>query len=185
MNLNIRELSTDSESCLLELEALLAWDSVLDVAIQNVATNIVNQVRQHGDTSVIKFTNEFDHRQIVSAAELEISREELVFAKERVSDKLITSLETAARRIHDYHVHQKQSSWQYQEADGTILGQKITPLDRVGVYIPGGKAVYPSSVLMNVMPAKVAGVGEIIMVVPAPDGSINDIVLTAALYLRG
>jgi histidinol dehydrogenase len=104
--------------------------------------------------------------------------------KNRVSAELVASLEAAAKRVHDYHQRQKQPSWQYQENDGTVLGQKVTPLDRVGVYVPGGKAAYPSSVLMNVMPAKVAGVAEIIMVVPTPDGLVNDIVLAAA-YIAG
>ena len=184
MNLNIRQFSTDSEGFLAELESLLAWDSVSDVSVQDAVTHIVNQVRLQGDASVIEFTNKFDRRQVTSAAELEISREEMAAAKSRVSDELITSLEAAAKRVHDYHERQKQPSWQYQEADGTILGQKVTPLDRVGVYVPGGKAAYPSSVLMNVMPAKVAGVGEIIMVVPTPDGFVNDIVLAAA-YIAG
>ncbi|SBS37109.1 Histidinol dehydrogenase [Marinomonas spartinae] len=184
MNLNIREFSTGSDGFLTELESLLAWDSVSDLSVQDAVTNIVNQVRQHGDASVIEFTNKFDRRQVTSAAELEISREEMAAAKLRVSDELTASLEAAAKRVHDYHERQKQPSWQYQEADGTILGQKVTPLDRVGVYVPGGKAAYPSSVLMNVMPAKVAGVGEIIMVVPTPDGFVNDIVLAAA-YIAG
>ncbi|MBJ7553311.1 histidinol dehydrogenase [Marinomonas spartinae] len=184
MNLNIRQFSTDSEGFLAELESLLAWDSVSDVSVQDAVTHIVNQVRLQGDASVIEFTNKFDRRQVTSAAELEISREEMAAAKSRVSDELIASLEAAAKRVHDYHERQKQPSWQYQEADGTILGQKVTPLDRVGVYVPGGKAAYPSSVLMNVMPAKVAGVGEIIMVVPTPDGFVNDIVLAAA-YIAG
>ena len=184
MNLNIREFSTESEGFLVELEALLAWDSVSDISVQESVANIVTQVRKNGDKSVVEFTNRFDRRQIVSASELEISREEMALAKARVSDELIVSLEAAAQRVHDYHERQKQPSWQYQESNGTVLGQKVTPLDRVGVYVPGGKAAYPSSVLMNVMPAKVAGVGEIIMVVPTPDNIVNDIVLAAA-YIAG
>jgi histidinol dehydrogenase len=184
LNLNIREFSSSSDGFRSELESLLAWDSVSDAGVQKAVADIVEQVRLKGDGAVIEFTNRFDRRQIVSSAELEISREELALAKDRVSAELVASLEVAAKRVHDYHDRQKQPSWQYQEDNGTVLGQKVTPLDRVGVYVPGGKAAYPSSVLMNVMPAKVAGVGEIIMVVPTPDGLVNDIVLAAA-YIAG
>lgn len=155
-----------------------------DAGVQSAVADIVEQVRLKGDEAVIDFTNRFDRRQVTSSAELEINREELALAKGRVSAELVASLEAAAKRVRDYHEHQKQPSWQYTEDDGTVLGQKVTPLDRVGVYVPGGKAAYPSSVLMNVMPAKVAGVGEIIMVVPTPDGLVNDIVLAAA-YIAG
>lgn len=155
-----------------------------DAGVQSAVADIVEQVRLKGDEAVIDFTNRFDRRQVTSSAELEITREELALAKGRVSAELVASLEAAAKRVRDYHEHQKQPSWQYTEDDGTVLGQKVTPLDRVGVYVPGGKAAYPSSVLMNVMPAKVAGVGEIIMVVPTPDGLVNDIVLAAA-YIAG
>ncbi|WP_421852996.1 histidinol dehydrogenase [Marinomonas sp.] len=184
MNLNIREFSSNSDGFRSELESLLAWDSVSDAGVQKAVADIVEQVRVKGDEAVIEFTNRFDRRQVTSSSELEISREELALAKGRVSAELVASLEAAAKRVHDYHERQKQPSWQYQEDNGTVLGQKVTPLDRVGVYVPGGKAAYPSSVLMNVMPAKVAGVGEIIMVVPTPDGLVNDIVLAAA-YIAG
>lgn len=184
MNLNIREFSSSSDGFRSELESLLAWDSVSDASVQKAVADIVEQVRLNGDQAVIEFTNRFDRRHVVSSSELEITREELALAKGRVSAELVASLEAAAKRVHDYHERQKQPSWQYQENDGTVLGQKVTPLDRVGVYVPGGKAAYPSSVLMNVMPAKVAGVGEIIMVVPTPDGLVNDIVLAAA-YIAG
>ncbi|WP_111638975.1 histidinol dehydrogenase [Marinomonas shanghaiensis] len=184
MNLNIREFSSSSDGFRSELESLLAWDSVSDAGVQKAVADIVEQVRLRGDDAVIEYTNRFDRRHVVSSSELEISREELALAKNRVSAELVASLEAAAKRVHDYHQRQKQPSWQYQENDGTVLGQKVTPLDRVGVYVPGGKAAYPSSVLMNVMPAKVAGVAEIIMVVPTPDGLVNDIVLAAA-YIAG
>ncbi|MBR7887978.1 histidinol dehydrogenase [Marinomonas sp. A79] len=184
MNLTIREFSSDSERFREELDALLAWDSVSDAGVQKAVADIVDQVRLKGDDAVIEFTNRFDRRTVSSATELEISREELALAKDRVSAEVVESLEAAAQRVHQYHERQKQPSWQYQEGDGTVLGQKVTPLDRVGVYVPGGKAAYPSSVLMNVMPAKVAGVAEIIMVVPTPDGFVNDIVLAAA-YIAG
>ncbi|MDE8603443.1 histidinol dehydrogenase [Marinomonas sp. RSW2] len=184
MNLTIREFSSSSDDFRSELDSLLAWDSVSDARVQKTVADIVEQVRLKGDDAVIEFTNRFDRRHVVSSSELEISREELALAKGRVSPELVASLEAAAKRVYDYHERQKQPSWQYQEESGTILGQKVTPLDRVGVYVPGGKAAYPSSVLMNVMPAKVAGVGEIIMVVPTPDGFVNDIVLAAA-YIAG
>lgn len=184
MNLTIREFSSSSDDFRSELDSLLAWDSVSDARVQKAVADIVEQVRLKGDDAVIEFTNRFDRRHVASSSELEISREELALAKGRVSPELVASLEAAAKRVYDYHERQKQPSWQYQEESGTILGQKVTPLDRVGVYVPGGKAAYPSSVLMNVMPAKVAGVGEIIMVVPTPDGVVNDIVLAAA-YIAG
>ncbi|MBD5771712.1 histidinol dehydrogenase [Marinomonas colpomeniae] len=184
MNLNIREFSSCSDGFRNELDTLLAWDSVSDATVHTTVADIVEQVRLKGDDAVIEFTNRFDRRKVALSSELEISKEEMALAKGRVSTDLVVSLEAAAKRVYDYHVRQKQPSWQYQEDDGTVLGQKVTPLDRVGVYVPGGKAAYPSSVLMNVMPAKVAGVGEIIMVVPTPDGFVNDIVLAAA-YIAG
>ena len=184
MNLNIREFSSSVDGFRKELDALLAWDSVSDAGVQKAVTDIVERVRSEGNSAVVEFTNRFDRRQVQSAAELEISRDEMAKAKTRVSSELVDSLEAAAKRVYDYHERQKQPSWQYQEDSGTVLGQKVTPLDRVGVYVPGGKAAYPSSVLMNVMPAKVAGVSEIIMVVPTPDGFVNDIVLAAA-YIAG
>ncbi|PYF82978.1 MULTISPECIES: histidinol dehydrogenase [Marinomonas] len=184
MSLNIREFSSSAEGFRSELESLLAWDSVSDAGVQQAVANIVEQVRLQGDTALIEFTNKFDRRNVASSSELEITRDELALAKGRVSAELVASLEAAAKRVHNYHERQIQPSWQYQEDNGTVLGQKITPLDRVGVYVPGGKAAYPSSVLMNVMPAKVAGVSEIIMVVPTPDGVVNDIVLAAA-YIAG
>lgn len=180
MNLTIRQFSSSSEGFYADLEALLAWDSVSDASVQQAVADIVEQVRLKGDQAVIEYTNRFDRRTVTNSAELEISREELDLAKNRVDPELVASLEAAAKRVHQYHERQKQPSWQYQEDNGTVLGQKVTPLDRVGVYVPGGKAAYPSSVLMNVMPAKVAGVGEIIMVVPTPDGFVNDVVLAAA-----
>lgn len=184
MNLNIREFSSNTDGFRKELDALLAWDSVSDDSVQSSVASIVEQVRKRGDEAVIEFTNRFDRRNVATASDLEISREEMAQAKSRVNKEIVESLEAAAKRVFDYHERQKQPSWQYQEDNGTVLGQKVTPLDRVGVYVPGGKAAYPSSVLMNVMPAKVAGVSEIIMVVPTPDGFVNDIVLAAA-YIAG
>ncbi|RDL45784.1 histidinol dehydrogenase [Marinomonas piezotolerans] len=180
MQLNIREFSSKDASFKSELKELLSWESVSDVAVQKSVEEIVNRVRVDGDVALMELTNKFDRRSVNTASELVIEADELAQAAKRIDPALLSSLQKAANRVKIYHERQKQTSWQYEEADGTILGQQITPLDRVGVYVPGGKAAYPSSVLMNVMPAKVAGVGEIVMVVPTPDGFVNDIVLAAA-----
>jgi len=180
MKISIKKLSTASDTFTSQLDDLLAWDSVSDVDVQPVVTNIINNIRNRGDEALIEYTNKLDRRDVVNVSQLEVSHEEMRAASTRVSSEVLVALKAAATRIKDYHEHQQQDSWQYQESDGTILGQQIQPLDRVGVYVPGGKAAYPSSVLMNVIPAKVAGVKEIIMVVPTPDGFVNDLVLTAA-----
>ncbi|WP_425641086.1 histidinol dehydrogenase [Marinomonas gallaica] len=180
MQLNIRQFSSKDANFRKDLEQLLSWESVSDTRVQKSVEEIVNRVRLEGDAALIELTNKFDRRTVSCAAELVIEADELAQAAERVDSKIVDALKQAAERVKSYHERQVQPSWQYEEADGTILGQQITPLDRVGVYVPGGKAAYPSSVLMNVMPAKVAGVGEIVMVVPTPDGEVNDIVLTAA-----
>ncbi len=145
---------------------------------------IIANVRKNGDSAVIDYTNRFDHRQIIQSSELEVSKETLKSAWDSLPRAQATALQTAAERVRAYAEHQKIQSWQYTEADGTVLGQKVTPLDRVGLYVPGGKAAYPSSVLMNAIPAKVAGVAELIMVVPMPQGDANELVLAAA-YLAG
>lgn len=180
MQLNIRQFSSKDANFRKDLEQLLSWESVSDTRVQKSVEDIVSRVRLEGDAALIELTNKFDRRSVSSAAELVIEADELAKAAERVDSKIVDALKQAAERVKSYHERQVQPSWQYEEADGTILGQQITPLDRVGVYVPGGKAAYPSSVLMNVMPAKVAGVGEIVMVVPTPDSEVNDIVLTAA-----
>ncbi|MDQ4427690.1 histidinol dehydrogenase, partial [Thalassolituus sp.] len=143
-------------------------------------TNIVNDVRSRGDEALIEYTNKFDRTSASTMADLELTQEQLQAALDGLDEKQRTALITAADRVRDYHEKQKQDSWQYTEADGTVLGQKVTPMDRVGIYVPGGKAAYPSSVLMNAIPAHVAGVSEIIMVVPTPDGQLNQLVLAAA-----
>ncbi|MGD9600711.1 MAG: histidinol dehydrogenase [Gammaproteobacteria bacterium] len=160
------------------LDALLAWDADVAGGVREIVREIVADVRTRGDTAVIEYTNRFDRRQVASAAELEVT--EFDDYPSRIDPAVAAALAGAADRIRGYHVRQRQDSWRYTEPDGTVLGQQITPLDRVGVYVPGGKAAYPSSVLMNVLPAKVAGVGEVIMVVPAPDGELNPLVLAAA-----
>lgn len=161
-----------------ELRALLAWDDATDDAVHGTVRNILAQVRQRGDDAVVEFTNRFDQRQVESARELEVR--DLASYRARVAAPVLEALEAAADRVRRYHAHQFQQSWEYADGEGTVLGQKITPLDRAGVYVPGGKAAYPSSVLMNAVPAKVAGVGEVIMVVPAPHGVIEPVVLAAA-----
>ncbi|RUM50380.1 MAG: histidinol dehydrogenase [Marinomonas sp.] len=180
MKLNIRQFSSKDEGFRKDLDQLLSWESVSDASVQKSVEEIVNRVRTEGDAALVELTNRFDRRSVQTAAELVIEADELAKAASRVDGAIVEALQKAAERVKSYHERQIQPSWQYEESTGTVLGQQITPLDRVGVYVPGGKAAYPSSVLMNVMPAKVAGVGEIVMVVPTPDNVVNDIVLAAA-----
>jgi len=158
----------------------LAWDSVSDESVRQVVLDVIADVRQRGDAAVIDYTQRFDRLDVAEMGALELDAATLSAALERISPEQRLQLETAAERVRRYHEKQQQDSWDYTEADGTRLGQKITPMDRVGVYVPGGKAAYPSSVLMDVIPAKVAGVQEIIMTSPTPDGHQNDLVLAAA-----
>lgn len=166
------------------LETLLAWESVSDTGVQQAVTDIVGRVRREGDAALLEFTRRFDRLVVTDAAQLEIPAGRLQDAYEGLPEAERNALTAAAERVRGYHEKQKQESWQYTEADGTVLGQQITPLDRVGIYVPGGKASYPSSVLMNALPAKVAGVREIIMVVPTPGGEVNELVFAAA-HLAG
>ncbi|MFQ5487530.1 MAG: histidinol dehydrogenase [Gammaproteobacteria bacterium] len=167
-----------------QLESLLAWESVSDQAINETVREILAAVRQRGDAAVIEYTNRFDRLQASSMADLEIAPARLQTALAEIDDTQRQALEQAAERVRLYHQHQKQASWSYTEADGTLLGQQVTPLDRVGLYVPGGKAAYPSSVIMNAVPAKVAGVAELIMVVPTPDGKVDPLVLAAAAIAK-
>ena len=178
--LKIKALDAADSQFTEQLRELLAWDEQDDFDVHRQVLDIIADVRSKGDQAVIGYTNRFDRRQINDAAELELSKASLKAAFESIPSDQATALATAARRIRAYAEHQKLQSWEYTEADGTVLGQKITPLDRVGLYVPGGKAAYPSSVLMNAIPAKVAGVGELIMVVPIPNGETNPLVLAAA-----
>ena len=180
MKLDIRQFSSKDKDFRRDLDQLLSWESVSDANVQKSVEDIVGRVRNEGDSALVELTNRFDRRNVQCAADLVIEADELAKAVERVDVNIVSALKQAAERVKSYHERQIQPSWQYEEANGTVLGQQITPLDRVGVYVPGGKAAYPSSVLMNVMPAKVAGVGEIVMVVPTPDDVVNDIVLAAA-----
>lgn len=172
------------ETLLSSLSLPMADDEAIDAAV----VKILAQVQAHGDVAVLDFTKQFDRLNVASVTELEISQEELKKAYEGLSAEQKNALDIAAQRVRAYHEKQRIEagchSWEYEEADGTRLGQKVTALDRVGIYVPGGKAAYPSSVLMNAIPAKVAGVKEVIMVVPTPDGARNPLVLAAA-YLSG
>ncbi|WP_438957952.1 histidinol dehydrogenase [Porticoccus sp.] len=178
--ISILQLST-SDSCFDDrLTKLLAWENVSDQNVEQIVGDILAAVRQRGDQALIEFTNRFDARDVGDVRELEIPASVIAGALAGLPAAERDALELAAERIRRYHQHQKQASWHYREEDGTLLGQQITALDRVGIYVPGGKASYPSSVLMNALPARVAGVNEIIMVVPAPGGELNPLVLAAA-----
>jgi len=178
--ISILQLST-ADSCFDDrLTELLAWENVSDQNVEQIVADILAAVRQRGDQALIEFTNRFDARDVGDVRELEIPPDVVFGALAGLPAAERYALELAAERIRRYHQHQKQASWHYREEDGTLLGQQITALDRVGIYVPGGKASYPSSVLMNALPARVAGVDEIIMVVPAPGGELNPLVLAAA-----
>ncbi|MEP1895237.1 histidinol dehydrogenase [Alloalcanivorax venustensis] len=162
------------------LMALTAWSEERDEEVGERVRGILRDVAGRGDAAVVEYTNRFDRRDAASMADLTVERAQLEAALERLPAEQRQALEAAAERVSDYHARQKQDSWNYRDAHGTLLGQQVTPLDRAGIYVPGGKAAYPSSVLMNALPARVAGVGEIVMVSPAPDGELNDMVLAAA-----
>jgi histidinol dehydrogenase len=165
------------------LQGLLHVQAATDRAIEERVASILDDVRSRGDAAVLEATARFDQLRCGTVAELEIARADLVRALHSLSDAQRRALQAAAERVRRYHERQLQAcglSWQYRDDDGTLLGQKVTPLDRVGIYVPGGKAAYPSSVLMNAIPAQVAGVGEIVMVVPTPNGERNALVLAAA-----
>jgi len=180
MTIDIRRLNSEQADFSEQMDALLAWEAVSDHQVQTIVTDILADVKQRGDAAVVEYSNRFDHLHATSMVELELNQEQLQQALETLPDEQRSALLKAAERVTAYHEKQKQDSWQYTEADGTVLGQKVTPMDRVGIYVPGGKAAYPSSVLMNALPAHVAGVQEIIMVVPTPGGEVNQLVLAAA-----
>ncbi len=176
----IQRLNTAAADFWPRLESLTAWEGVADQAITATVRDILVQVRQRGDDALLAYTARFDRLDAAQAADLEIPAARLQQALAVISTEQRAALKTAAARIRAYAERQKLASWRFIEADGTVLGQQITPLDRVGLYVPGGKAAYPSSVLMNAIPAKVAGVPEIVMVAPAPGGELNELVLAAA-----
>lgn len=179
--MKIRRLNSRDTGFRAELDALLAWESTSDAAVNERVRGILADVRTRGDAAVLEYTNRFDRMQAASLAGLEIPRARLQQALAAIPQEQRVAIERAAERVRAYHEHQKVDSWSYVEADGTLLGQQVTPLDRVGLYVPGGKAAYPSTVIMNAIPAKVAGVPELIMVVPTPDGLVNELVFAAAL----
>jgi histidinol dehydrogenase len=177
---SLARLSSSAPEFLARLDQLLHFDAEQDAQIEDTVKTILADVRQHGDSALLDYTRRFDRLDLDDPQALELAPDVLAAALETLPADRRAALETAAMRIRDYHARQVQTGWTYSEADGTVLGQKITPLDRVGLYVPGGKAAYPSSVLMNAIPAKVAGVGELIMVVPTPGGERNALVLAAA-----
>lgn len=180
----MRRLSTQDQSFKQAFADLLAFETVSDPELLKTVDQIIADVRQHGDAQVLKLTQQFDRHPAHQFSELELSQEQLKAAFDALDNEVREALELAAVRIREFHQAQKQDGWTYVDALGNTLGQKVTPLDRVGIYVPGGLASYPSSVLMNAVPAHVAGVPEIIMVVPAPNGELNSLVLAAA-YLAG
>lgn len=176
----IRRLNAADADFARHLDHLLSWESVSDDGVNERVLEIIKAVRERGDAALVELTQRFDGLQVASMADLILPRARLEQALERITPAQREALEIAAERVRSYHERQKQDSWTYTEADGTVLGQKVTPLDRAGLYVPGGKASYPSSVLMNAIPAKVAGVPEVVMVVPTPRGELNELVLAAA-----
>jgi histidinol dehydrogenase len=182
--IEIKRFDSQSNNFESQLKDLLSWETESDQAIFDTVHKILHSVRLKGDQALLEYSEKFDGLTVDTASELELSPERLEKAYQSLSDVERNALDSAAERIRSYAEHQKLESWQYTEADGTVLGQQVTPLDRVGLYVPGGKATYPSSVLMNAVPAKVAGVEELIMVVPTPQGVINELVLAAAYISR-
>jgi len=180
----INKLSSRQKDFSTKLSTLLYWESFSDKDVANTVEEIINEIRSKGDKALIDYSIKFDGVKAKSMADLMISQVELERSFNDLGNKQKNAITIAAKRVREYHLKQNQQSWSYTEEDGTLLGQKITPLDRVGLYVPGGKASYPSSVLMNAIPAKVAGVKELIMVVPTPNGTTNQLVLAAA-YISG
>ncbi|MHB8622704.1 MAG: histidinol dehydrogenase [Sulfuricaulis sp.] len=178
--LNLRLLETRAAGFAQEFDRLIDRSQSVDTDVENTVRNILADVRARGDDALVEFTRRFDRRDVASAAALAVPMSRLAQAARSIGADQFTALKQAAERIRRYHERQKLESWRYTETDGTILGQQVTALERVGLYVPGGKAAYPSSVLMNAIPAKVAGVAELSMVVPAPGGELNDMVLAAA-----
>ncbi|MFZ9495940.1 MAG: histidinol dehydrogenase [Candidatus Methylopumilus sp.] len=182
--MQIKKLNTQDSNFKDQLSQLIFFEAEENTQIEKTVAEILSDVKKRGDQAVIEYTKKFDHADFSSMEDFEISKEELNLALESLPKASKDALEEAAKRVFDYHNKQLMSSWSYTEDDQTLLGQKVTSLDRVGLYVPGGKAAYPSSVLMNAIPAKVAGVKEIIMVVPSPYGERNQLVLAAAALVK-
>ena len=184
MSVMIKQLDYSESDFQSELDKALAWDSISDQSVQESVSTIIADVRSRGDEAVVEWTNKLDGLSVDKVSALEISKDELQESLKKIPSEQAAALENAAARIRRYHEKQRQGSWDYSDADGSVFGQKVTPIDRVGMYVPGGKASYPSTVLMDAIPAKVAGVQEIIATLPTPRGEKNTLVL-AALALTG
>ena len=180
MLLKVNRLDASSIDFNSRMDKLLAWESVSDPRVQQTVHDIIARIKQQGDTALLQLTKQLDRANFKTVADLEVPAAKLQTALHNLNSTQRDALLIAAERIRTYHAKQKQDSWRYMEADGTLLGQQVTPMDRVGIYVPGGKASYPSSVLMNAIPAKVAGVEEVVMAVPMPGGQVNPLVLAAA-----
>jgi histidinol dehydrogenase len=178
--LNITSLNFSDADFYQQLDDVLAWEASIDGDIAKIVADILSDVKKRGNAAVIEYTNKFDRRSLTDASEFELDKPQLQQALESIDSEQREALETAALRVRHYAEQQKMESWSFTEDDGTVLGQSVNAMDRAGLYVPGGKAAYPSSVLMNAIPAKVAGVPELIMVVPTPDGEINQLVMAAA-----
>ena len=176
----MRRLDSRAADFAAELAQLTAWQDELDQAVEATVSGVIADIRARGDAALLEYTGRFDGLDAESVTALELSSAQLAAALEAIDPAQREALEHAAERVRSYHEHQRQDSWNYRDGEGNLLGQQVTPLDRVGIYVPGGKASYPSSVLMNAIPAQVAGVSEIVMAVPAPGGELNDMVLAAA-----
>ncbi len=181
--LNMNNLSFSDISFWKQLETYLKWESNSNEEVVNTVRNIISKVRSHGDLALIEFTNKFDKRSTKTINDLTIDKARLEQAYNSITTEQQQALKTSIDRVQAYHEHQKIESWSYTEKNGTLLGQQVTAIEKVGVYVPGGKAAYPSSVIMNVIPAIVAGVNEIIMVVPTPRDDINELVFAAAFLV--
>ena len=178
--LDIKRLDSKDPDFDAQLAALVAWDETLDDAVHKTVKEIIHAIRVRGDEALLEYTNRFDGLNAGSVSELEVPKEKLQVALQNLPEEQREALMEAAERVRSYHEKQAQGSWEFVESDGTKLGQRVLPVDKAGLYVPGGKAAYPSSVLMNAIPAKVAGVEEVIMVVPTPKGDVNQLVLAAA-----
>jgi histidinol dehydrogenase len=178
--ITLRRLQASAGQFEQQLETLLAWESVSDDKVQQIVANVIDQIRHRGDAALLEFSRQFDRFDVASASELVLDRESIKAGYDRLPSEQQNALNIAAQRVESYHQHQLSESWSYTEADGTLLGQQVTAMDRVGIYVPGGTAPLASSVIMNAMPAKVAGVTEVVMATPAPDGKVSDFVLGAA-----
>lgn len=180
--LRIRKIDSKQTEFWSELQQLLAWDSVSDNQVQDTVKEILQRIRMDKDKALVEFTNKYDNLSVIHGDQLRISAERIKQACDSISHEETDAIKQAIARVDVYHQKQLVRSWDYEEPDGTVLGQKVTPIEKVGLYVPGGKAAYPSSVIMNAVPAKVAGVSHLVMTVPTPGGEINELVLAAAFY---